>query len=116
MRHVSEATQEQFEHRHFLPTIRAGKVRVVIAAEGVTSQDRVSYPGGAVCVALSPYQYYKERNEQLEIAVDALSAAWDADEGGGFHCKRTFHRGLMVFFACVKRKWGVSLPDSRWVI
>ena len=90
-----------------------GDLAVIVNACGAHGTD-CTYPVGAEVVALSPY-WIHGRNGQLKSAAVQCELAWKDDEGTGFPCNNTFHRGIIACIATFK-KASNCVPQDRMSI
>ena len=112
---MCEADKKQFWNAKFTAEVESlyGDLAVIVNACGAHANN-FTYPVDAEVVAFSPY-WTQGRDGQLNSAAVQCELAWEDDEGAGFHCNNTFHRGILACIATFMKAFN-CVPQDRMSI
>ena len=112
---MCEADKKQFWNAKFTAEVQSlyGDLAVIVNACGAHANN-FTYPVDAEVVAFSPY-WTQGRDSQLNSAAVQCELAWEDDEGAGFHCNNTFHRGILACIATFMKAFNCD-PQDRMSI
>ena len=114
---MCEATKAQLQDRKLhkvVKTLYNTKISVIMNAIGKDAEYD-QYPGDPKVVAFSPYHAMSRDRKTVE-AVEATKHAWSRGEMVGFHCKNTFHRGVVIFNVTMLETFGSDPEDIMRIV